>query len=163
MRFRGLPSVNKNETYQISRYAHDLAAKELEKKTIRGENVLGSGRINVYSVGDIVYLQRRFVSDKGHKLKHPFGGPFRVTHIAGNTMVLKCLNTGKIKRASMRDINIFKGDFLTKTNNKNVGSVFPVHDQTNLDLLSNHTLHPQDKVTSRQKGKLKYDLRSKVA
>ena len=124
---------DKNEIYQMTKYVHELAAKILEKNIESHKSEINKGNYKSFTMGDIVYLQKRFVDKKGYKLHFPFYGPFRVTEVSGNTVLLKCLESGKIKRASMRDIKLFKGEVLTKNDNKNVGRLYPIHDKTPVD------------------------------
>ena len=126
------PGCDASEAFQISRYAHELALKELEKS--QSDRMVIPERVTHYTVGDVVYLQNRFVGDKAYKIKTSFDGPYRVTDIAGNTVQLKSLTSGKCKRASMRDLKLFKGNTLTKTNNKNVDKPFPIYQNTEWDV-----------------------------
>ena len=121
--------VPKDEKYYMVKYARELVAKELKKDhERRDKKMLSSGRLTSYKVADIVYLQRRFVGDPGYKLKYPYLGPYRVKEVAGNTVVLESLTTGKTRRASMRHLKIYKDGTLTRTQNRNVDRVFPEHE-----------------------------------
>ena len=122
--------VERDEQIQRNRYAHEMVAEELEKEhQTRDKKLQASGRLTTYKESDIVYLQRRFVSDQAHKIKYPYVGPFRVKEVMGNSVRLLSLTTGKEKRASMRSIKLFKGNTLTRTQNKNIEKVFPVHEE----------------------------------
>ena len=116
-----------SEMYQITRYAYELAAKEIDKQQQNRKEKFSGGRVNTYDIGDIVYLQRATVGDKAYKLRYPYDGPYRVVEISGNTVTLKSLANNKIKHASMRDIKIFKGSSLTKSDNPNVDRAFPIY------------------------------------
>ena len=85
--------------------------------------------VPTYKVSDIIYLQKRFVGDKAYKISFPYEGPYRVIEISGNTVKLQSLVSNKVKTASMRDIKIFKGSSLTKTNNKNIDKCYPIHQE----------------------------------
>ena len=112
------------------RYAQELVEQELQKdRTRRDRKLLSSGRLTSYKIGDVVYLQRRFIGDRGYKLKYPYIGPFRVEGVAGNTVVLTSLATGKTRRANMRHLKIFKNGTLTRTQNKNVDTIYPGHEE----------------------------------
>ena len=95
---------------------------------------MSSGRLTSYEVGDVVYLQKHFVNEKAHKIKHPYAGPFRVKDVAGNTVELVNLSSGKTKRASMRQLKLFKAESLTRSCNPNIDRVFPSEKHTDIDL-----------------------------
>ena len=118
--------VPTDERQLMTKYAEELVEKELEKdRTRRDKKLNSSGRLTTYQVSDIVYLQRRFVGDRGYKLKYPFIGPFRVKEVLGNTVVLLSLVTGKQRRANMRHLKLYKDGTLTRTQNDNIERVFP--------------------------------------
>lgn len=139
-----------NELYQITKYAYELAANEINKLQERRKEKCTAGRVNTYDVGDIVYLQRNSVGDKAYKLRYPYDGPYRVFEIAGNTVVLKSLANNKIRKASMRDIKIFKGSVLSKSDNGNVDRAFPIYQEI-----------PTDESPVDQKQTKPYNLRAR--
>ena len=149
------PIQDASEAYQISRYAHELALQELVKGP--SEGIVSPERVKHYQVGDIVYLQKRFAGDKAYKIKSAYEGPYRVSDIAGNTVQLKSLTSGKCKRASMRDLKLYKGGTLTKTNNKNIDQPYPIYQNTKWD-----TDSEVESITSKQDIELgagRYNLR----
>ena len=119
---------------------------------------MNSSNVTTYNVGSIVYLQKRFVNERSHKLRFPYDGPYRVTDISGNTVVIKSLASNKEKRASMRDLKIYKGSMLTKTDNKNVGRAFPIHQVIPLDSIDQDVPCPAEADT----GQAGYQLRSRT-
>ena len=50
-----------------------------------------------------------------------------MVEIASNTVVLKSLANNKVKYASIRDIKIFHGSVLAKSDNPNVDRAYPIH------------------------------------
>ena len=144
------PVRDASEAYQISHYAHELALQEFAKNQ---DNISLPERVTHYQVSDIVYLQKRFAGDKAYKIKSGFEGPYRVTDIAGNTVQLKSLTSGKCKRASMRDLKLYKAGTLTKTNNKNVGQPFPIFQDTQWDMESDDEYKQSDKISNQSTEK----------
>ena len=128
------PSVAGDEVYQIQRYAYQLASSVLQKENLRRDKkMLSSGRLTSYNEGDIVYIQRHFVNEKAHKIRYPYTGPYRVTSVQGNTVELNELATNKVKRALMRQLKLYKAGSLSKTCHPNVGRIFPLEDEIELD------------------------------
>ena len=124
---QGRAGEDKNEAYMMALYSYDLVEKELGREYAkRDERQITAGRLTHYEIGDIVYLQRHFVSDKGYKIKYPYIGPFRVVDTKGSVVTLLNLSTGKVRQASMRHIKLFKAESLSKTQNPNVSRVFPM-------------------------------------
>ena len=119
--------VEENNAFINLLYAYTLVQQELEKnhaKMDQGRHV--SGRITHYNTGDTVYLQKHFVNDRAHKIRYPYIGPYRVVRIAGNTVELLNLASGKVRRASMRQLKLFKASDLNKTDSPNVHRPYPV-------------------------------------
>ena len=152
-------NCNSDERYLIAKYSYELASKVLESEQRQRDEKVNSGNTITYNVGDIVYLQRRFVNEKAHKLKYPYEGPYRITDISGNTVVVKSLASNKEKRASMRDLKIYKGSLLTKNDNKNVDKAFPIHQAIPFDILDQTDQVHKGEDTTIRSG---YKLRSRV-
>ena len=151
--------VTEDEKLHMKSYARELVERELQKDhEARDKKMQTSGRVRTYSVGDKVYLQRRFVSDKGHKLKHPYIGPYRVMDVSGNTVVLKSLTNGKSRRASMRHLKIYREDTLTRTQNPNVGRVFPMSSTEEEEFLDDI---PEGEVENATNNPPRYNLRNR--
>ena len=115
------------ENYQMCKYTYKLVSRELYNTQKVRDQKQDSSRRNTYDVGNIVYVKSRFVGDKAHKLRFPYEGPYRVSKVDGNTVCLKSLASGKSKLASMRDLKIYKGQFLTPSDNNNINRPYPIH------------------------------------
>ena len=77
-------------------------------------------------MGDLVYVKRHFVADRGRKLRYPFEGPMRIMDMQGNTVILRSLATGKHKRSSMRELKLVRAENITKTESQNAYEPFPI-------------------------------------
>ena len=143
-----------NEKYLKIKYIRDLVQLELGKvHNKRDRQWETTGRLSTYELNDIVYLKRNFVGDKSYKLKFQYCGPFKVTEIMGNTVVLLNLSNGKERRASMRNIKIFKQHDLTPKDHPNIQKIYPIADPISVENMFSGT-------DGADPGPKKYNLRS---
>ena len=98
-----------------------------------------------YGIGDIVYMHLVTISDKLHKLKYRFQGPYRIIDLYKNVATLKYMKDGKIRRASLRKVRLYLSGSMSFHNNPNVGNPVPDQDEElpdSLDLLGSEDNEP---------------------
>ena len=79
-------------------------------------------------IGDIVYILSHTVARKDHKILPRWYGPHRVLDLKGMTAIIKAVKTGRVRQVSMRQVKLVHHSGITKTENKNVGEVYPLSD-----------------------------------
>ena len=148
-----------NENYMKTQYARDLVELQLSKAhQERDKKWQTTGRLTTYETNDIVYLKRRFVADKAHKIRFAYIGPFKVTNIIGNSVVLLNLANGKLRRASMKNLKIYKHTDLTPSDHINVNKAFPIPDDEKVE---NEVFQNTEVIMEAEKAS-RYNLRSKT-
>ena len=151
--------IDQNEVFMKSKYARDLVERELTKAhALIDKRLESTGRLTSYELNDTVYLKRHFVADRGYKLKYQYCGPYRVTEILGNTVTLLNLASGRERRASMRNLKLYKGSDLTKMDHPNIGKIFPTADPESLE----EEAFGENEIVTIEQNKPKYNLRSSV-
>ena len=124
------------------RYAYILLEKELQKDRFR-RDIRPKGRLTTYHEGDIVYLETVFVNDKARKIKYPYFGPFRIDSIRQNSTTLINLATGESRRASMRNIKLYRAEVVTHNQNPNSSRIFPTAENNDISQADlNRGIHP---------------------
>ena len=148
-----------NENYMKTQYARDLVELQLSKAhQERDKKWQTTGRLTTYETNDIVYLKRRFVADKAHKIRFAYIGPFKVTNIIGNSVVLLNLANGKLRRASMKNLKIYKHTDLIPSDHINVNKAFPIPDDEKVE---NEVFQNTEVIMEAEKAS-RYNLRSKT-
>ena len=161
------PNVQVSGDYVESLYIREIIQEAFKQEYAEKVKKLSStGRLTSYKLGDIVYLKRVFVADPGYKLKYPYIGPFRVCKINGNVIELVSLASGKIRRASMRNIKIYHAGDLSRTDNKNINAPFPSElpndlETDLLDEVGDKGLIPNEIKITKNEVKSKYNLRER--
>ena len=127
--------VTKNDQAAVIQYCYELAIRNVKQQQLLRDhrNRDKPLRRQVYDVGDLVYLRAVFVSQQAYKLRFPFRGPFRIIKIEGSTVHLKSLTTGKIKRASMRNIRIYAAESVSKSEHPNASEPVPLEEDPDSD------------------------------
>ena len=106
------------------------------------------------------------MADPGYKLKYQYIGPFRVCQINGNVVELVSLASGKVRRASMRNIKVFHAGDLSMTDHKNINAPFPSELPNDLDgdlleCVVDDGLTPDVVKVTKNEVKSDYNLRSR--
>ena len=130
-----------------------LLERELQKDRFR-RDIRPKGKLTTYQEGDIVYLETVFVNDKARKIKYPYFGPFRIESIRQNSTTLVNLATGESRRASMRNIKLYRAEVVTHDQNPNADRIFPTAEnndisQTDLD----RGIHPDSQRASQVRAR----------
>ena len=113
------------------KYAYMLLERELQKDRFRRDN-RPKGKLTTYQEGDIVYLETVFVNDKARKIRYPYFGPFRIDSIRQNSTTLINLATGESRRASMRNIKLYRAEAVTHNQNPNANRIFPTAENNDI-------------------------------
>ena len=86
-------------------------------------------------IGDMVFLRNVSVSRKDHKILKKIWGPHRVLDLTPTTAIIKCIKNGRMRHVSLKNIKLLHYSAVSKTENRNVDSVFPIEDE-NADIPS---------------------------
>ena len=153
------PIMDKNENFMKTKYARDLVESHLSKAhQFRDKKFQSTGRLTTYELNDIVYLKRRFVADKSYKLKYAYIGPFKVTNVLGNTVTLLNLANGKERRASMKNLKIYKSNDLSPKDHPNINKMFLTQDPEEIE----NEIFSEAETMSNQEPPHRYSLRSQI-
>ena len=96
-----------------AQYCTEMARKHLMDTQEYRQRKHNANAVNKYDIGMLVYLRLVTVKDKLHKLKYRYQGPYRIMDLVNNSVTLKYIKTGKIRRASLRNVRLYSAESMT--------------------------------------------------